>query len=151
MSKNCGYKCKKDDCKLNLSYRVAEVSFPFNSVCHITKKRVSTERVLTILKENGIKPAIIMPLYKSMKNGGFRIDKDNGFIIIFYDYYEAIDYNIINHFNRWINNKITHGRFNNPSFEQFIPDCSSSRRYIRLYNKVSTLKISFYKELYKSN
>ena len=43
MSNNCGYKCKKDDCKLNLSYRVVEVQFlPFSNACKITKNRVST-------------------------------------------------------------------------------------------------------------
>ena len=157
MSKNCGYKCKKDDCKLNLSYRVVEVQFlPFSNACKITKNRVSTEQVLNILKENDIKPTIIndkeyVPSYKSMRNGGFRIDKDNGFIIIFYDYYEATNYNIIVNFNKWINNNITHGRFNNPSFEQYIPNCSSNRRYYGLFIKVSELKASFYRELYKHN
>lgn len=157
MSKKCCANCKKNDCKLHLNYSITEVKFlPFSYACRIYKKRVTTEQVLNILKENGIKPAIIndkeyMPLYKSMKNGGFRIDKDNGFIIIFYDYYEMNNYNISKHFNKWINNKIINGRFNNPSFDQFIPDCSSSKRYIKLYDRVSKSKISFYKELYKSN
>lgn len=150
-------KCKKNDCRANLDYFVTIVAFTEDkSSCTIIKERWRREQVVEILKlkEPGLYDEFTDRFYipRKMNNlgGGYRIDRNNGFIIIaFYKWDAHTDGIIMNHFNRWINNMILHGRFNDGSgIDNYVPKYSSTKRFIKLYEEYGKLKISFYKALY---
>lgn len=150
-------KCKKNDCRANLDYFVTIVAFTEDkSSCTIIKERWRREQVVEILKlkEPGLYDEFTDRFYIPRKmnslGGGYRIDRANGFIIIaFYKWDAHTDGIIMNHFNRWINNMILHGRFNDGSgIDNYVPKYSSTKRFIKLYEEYSKLKISFYKALY---
>ena len=150
-------KCKKNDCHANLNYFATIVAFNYDrSKCSIIKERWTREQFVEVLKYNEIMlydestDTILAP--GKMNNGryGYRIDNPNGFMIIaFYKWDAHTDGIIMNHFNRWINNMILHGRFNDGSgIDNYVPRYSSTKRFIKLYEEYSKLKISFYKALY---
>ena len=152
-------KCKKNDCNANLNYFATIVAFNNDrSKCSIIKERWSRKQFVEVLKNN--KPAlhdestdtILIPRKMNNLRGGYRIDNPNGFIIIaFYKWDAHTDYIIINHFNKWINNMILHGRFNDDNgIDNYVPKYASTKRFIKLYEEYSKLKISFYKALYNA-
>lgn len=169
MLKKCKY-CERSDCK-EYDYRIVSVIFDKESNCTITRDVVKEADVVELFKRNNLpivrvngKETIIR--YKSLSEAstasnipGYRIDTKYGFHVLTALNLEVpvkvdnIDLQL--HFDSWINNKVTNGRFRcldeidyDCEFEDYIVSSSSALQYANLYEKVAKYKVAFIRELF---
>lgn len=165
MDKKCKY-CQKDDCK-KYKYRIVKVMFDKEYNCTIERDMLTEDQAVELFKKFKL-PTIIMNDKESIVEFNFmtysniysmtghRIDTKHGFYIIYKnDSLTKVDnIDIQFHFDCWINNKVTNGRFAQTEegeecdFESYIVTSSSALQYANLYEKVAKLRVSFIRELF---
>lgn len=136
--------CKKDDCEyLFVIYTIKFI----NNKCMIKKEICKKDRIIEILNK------FDMDLYLFTKKEEYRIDLDNGFIIM--QHFNILSgrkittNKIFVHFNKWVNNKILYGRWN--EFGNGIKIAQISKNYVEAEYKVAEYRRALYYALYSNN
>lgn len=158
--------CNKATCSRGLDYAIIIVHFEGSKKCNITYELYSKNSVYDYINKyfsNYIRKGYItLDLIHYIFDKVRRFDKKNEFIIIFkrtsiIDIQEELK----EQFNKWLNNKITYGRFNEVKSYNFtkcsiddllyngnINHFKNKTRYVNMVIEIELYKQQFYKALY---
>lgn len=138
---NC-IKCKRMECKNNYEFAVCKVTF-LDDICRIEKSVATKDEIKKLFEENNL----LYRKYSSFDYTCYRIDTNNGFILIRYRniiWGGNIEASLIyNNFELWLNNKVIHGKFEH-DIEYFYPEYAHNANYVKKYLKIYT-KVARYK------
>lgn len=157
--------CNKSECSYGSDYSIIIVKFEGANACTITHNIASKNTIYDYINKYFSsytnKYYITLELIHYIFAVPRRFDKKNGFTIIC-KRTKSIDKKMIKeHFYKWLNNKITHGRFNEIKLYDFtkrsiddllcdanINHFKNKRKYIGIVIKIESYKQQFYKALY---
>lgn len=158
--------CNKITCSHGLDFAIIIVHFEENKKCNITYKLYSKNGVYDYIDKHFSnytrKGYIVLDFMHYIFDKVRRFDKKNEFVIIFkrtsiIDIQEELK----EQFNKWLNNKITYGRFNEVKSYNFtkcsiddllyngnINHFKNKTRYVNMVIEIELYKQQFYKALY---